>query len=378
MMNRFVFSCTAAGASFLLLCSSASAVDIRHQPLIPNLPAVPGLSISTVPAISDMNPYGVAFVPPGFPKGGPLSPGDILVSNFNNSGSTQGTGRTIVRITPGGEQSLFFQGPIEPPPGLGLTTALAVLRQGFVLVGNLPSPTGMCMDPGHVGVDQGSLLVLDRFGSQVASFTDPNLLDGPWDMTTLDEGNDVQIYVSSVLNGVVSRFDLTMPNPDHGGPPILHGGTQIASGYAHHCDPMALVVGPTGLAFNFNHSVLYVASTGDNAIYAIDRPADPGVRSGPGRLVYQDDHLRGPLGLALAPNDDLIAAHGDIGSNADPMQPSELVEFTQSGQFVGQRSVNSMQGAAFGIALSFINNTVRFAAVDDVAVVLDIWTIPAQ
>src|SRR5690348_5285098 len=86
-------------------------------------------SASTIPAIGDVNPYGVAFVPPAFPTGGSATPGNILVSNFNNSQNLQGTGTTIVDIPPGGPVQPFFQGPA----GLGLTTALNILQKGFVL-----------------------------------------------------------------------------------------------------------------------------------------------------------------------------------------------------------------------------------------------------
>ena len=88
----------------------------------PYLPA-PVHAVSTVPANGDGNPYGVAFVPDGFPNS-TVNPGDILVSNFNNAqnkagtGNLQGTGRTIVRIPIEGTQSLFFKGK----KGLGLTT----------------------------------------------------------------------------------------------------------------------------------------------------------------------------------------------------------------------------------------------------------------
>ena len=81
-------------------------------------------TVSTVPANGDLNPYGVAFVPSGFPSGGLLTPGDILVSNFNNSTNLQGTGTTIVDISPSGSQSLFFQDSSAP----GLDTALGVLK----------------------------------------------------------------------------------------------------------------------------------------------------------------------------------------------------------------------------------------------------------
>ena len=98
----------------------------------------PVRSVSTVPANGDLNPYGVAFVPPGFPAGGTINPGDVLVSNFNNSDNMQGTGTTIVTVPTNDAVALFFQGQA----GLGLSTALAVLKEGLVLVGNFPTVDG--------------------------------------------------------------------------------------------------------------------------------------------------------------------------------------------------------------------------------------------
>src|SRR5262245_32987331 len=86
------------------------------------------LDVSTIPqapASPDQNPYGVAFVPDGFPSGGKISPGDILVSNFNNRKNIQGTGTTITAVAlPDGKTSTFFQGTFAPPTDGGLTTAL--------------------------------------------------------------------------------------------------------------------------------------------------------------------------------------------------------------------------------------------------------------
>ena len=70
--------------------------------------------VSTVPPNGDVNPYGVAFVPQGFPNGGSLKAGDILVSNFNNSMNLQGTGTTIMRVSASGAVSTFFAGPPHP------------------------------------------------------------------------------------------------------------------------------------------------------------------------------------------------------------------------------------------------------------------------
>jgi hypothetical protein len=129
------------------------------------------------------------------------------------------------------------------------------------------------------------------------------------------------------------------------------------------------------LAFDSATDTLYVASTDDNAIYSIAGASHRMFSTGKGKLVYRDDaHLRGPLGLVLAPNGNLIAANGDA-VNGDPNQPSELVEFTKTGHFVGQDSVDSSaQGGAFGIAVETIGNDVRFAAVDDVNNTLKVWT----
>ena len=165
--------------------------------------------VSTVPPNGDVNPYGVAFVPQDFPNGGSLQAGDILVSNFNNSTNLQGTGTTIVRVSASGAVSTFFAGPPHPggTSGLGLSTALAVLRNGFVIVGNVPSTDGT-----FATVTPGSLLVINKNGHLVSMISGPNI-NGPWDMTILDEGSQAVAFVSNVLAGTVVRLNLNVaPN----------------------------------------------------------------------------------------------------------------------------------------------------------------------
>jgi len=350
-----VARCGVLGAVIALL-------SLQQQALAQAILATGFLDVSTVPSNGDLNPYGVAFVPDGFP-GGAISPGDILVSNFNNSQNQQGTGSTIVRVKPDGTTSLFFQGT----PPLGLTTALGVLKSGFVLVGNLPTHAGTLI-PGDVG----SILVINRQGKQIGTLSDPNLLDGPWDLTILDQGNSAKVFVSNVLNGTVTRLDLTV----QGSALVVTNKFTIASGYAFRTDPAALVVGPTGLAYDVLGDILYVASTGDNTIFAIsnakDRTASPS--NGTGVVIYQDNaHLRGPLALAFAPNGHLVTSNGDAvnpPAKAPPPLPSQLVEFMPinglNGQFIGQLSVDPASGSAFGLAFGQATNaTVRFAAVND-------------
>jgi hypothetical protein len=334
----------------------------RSVSIVGNLASAPEQTISTVPANGDVNPYGVAFVPQGFEGTGMLKPGDLLVSNFNNSTNTQGTGTTIVRITPTGQRSVFFQGNA----GLGLTTALGVLKSGFVIVGNVPT------DANGVA-QQGSLLILDASGKVLTNLSDSVLLDGPWDLALNDRGDRAQVFVSNVLSGTVTRIDLNIPD---GGVPMIESLTQIASGYAHRTDPNALVVGPTGLAYDRRTDTLYVASTGDNAIFAIPDASDRHSDHGPGRLIYNDPaHLHGPLGLVLAPNGDLILANGDA-VNPDANNSNELVELTRTGKFVASFQLEKMPpGAAFGVAVTSNNGVVRFAAVDDDTNMVHIWTL---
>jgi hypothetical protein len=87
-------------------------------------------------------------------------------------------------------------------------------------------------------------------------------------------------------------------------------------------------------------------------------------------------HLDGPLALALAPNSDLIIANGDA-INEDLNQLSEIVEFTPTGQFVGQFYIDPAVGSAFGLAVERSGGRILFAAVDDNFSVLDEWAAPA-
>jgi hypothetical protein len=326
--------------------------------------------VSTVPSNGDLNPYGVAFVPQGFPNGGPLQPGDILVSNFNNSDNLQGTGTTIMRVAANGAVSTFFAGPPHPggSSGLGLSTALAVLREGLVIVGNMPSIDGTSNT-----AMPGSLLIINKMGHLVSTISGPNI-QGPWDMTLLDQGNQAVAFVSMVLSGTVVRLNLDVA-PNH---VDVVRQTVIASGYQHRGDPAAFEVGPTGLVYDPTMDVLYVASTVDNEVFAVQNAGTRHDNGGTGTVIYTDTtHLHGPLAMAQAPNGDFLVSNSDV-INSDPNQPSEIVEFTLQGQFVKQLNVDPAQGGSFGLAVNVNGGTAFFAAVDDNTATLTIWRIPVQ
>jgi hypothetical protein len=346
---------TAALVAFGPISLNRARADDSKTQIVP-------VQASTIPANGDLNPYGVAFVPAGFPTGGATSAGDILVSNFNAKSNVQGTGTTIVSITPDGARSLFFKGTTTP---LGLTTALGVLAKGFVIVGNLPT------DQNGAPL-QGSLIILDKNGSVVNTLTNSNQLDGPWDLTVFESGDLAQVFVSCVLNGTVTRLDLVVSKSGV----TVRDMVEIASGYKFGLNSAALVVGPTGVAYDPQSDILYVASTQDNKIYGVSHAGSATSSSGTGAVVYQDNnHLHGPLGLVTAPNGHLISSQGDaINASKDPAQQSEIVEFTKTGTFVGQFSLDSATGAAFGIAIQRVDKgAVDFAAVNDATNALSIF-----
>jgi DNA-binding beta-propeller fold protein YncE len=155
----------------------------------------------------------------------------------------------------------------------------------------------------------------------------------------------------------------------------LQKSTVIATGYQHRGDGSAFAVGPTGLVFDPRADVLYVASTEDNAVYAVQDAIRTGGATGTGAVIYADaTHLHGPLGMAMAPNGDLMVANSDV-INSDPSQPSEIVEFTEKGEFVKELSVDPAQGGSFGLAVNLSGRVATFAAVDDNAASLLIWTL---
>jgi hypothetical protein len=324
----------------------------------------PVRSASTVPTNGDVNPYGVAFIQNNFQTGsGPLQHGDILVSNFNNKNNLQGTGTTIIRVPASGTPTTFFQGTAP----LGLSTGLGTLQYGFVVVANLPTSDGTAAT-----AKPGSLLVINNQGQLIQAFSGPGI-NGPWDATFVDNGDRATVFIANALDGTISRLEFAVSS--NGLKKLGHA--IIASGYMHQPDPAALFDAPTGLVYDREHDRLYVASTLDNAVFVVSDAGQRSGSAGPGDIVYQDDaHLHGALAMAEAPNGHLLVTNNDV-INADPNQPSEIVEFTKWGEFVKEIPVDPNLGGSFGLAVNRIGNqSAILAAVDDNTATLTIWTLP--
>jgi hypothetical protein len=274
---------------------------------------------STVPANGDVNPYGVARVPRTV---GSLVEGRFLVSNFNNGANLQGTGTTIVQMAPNGSMQLFAQ--IDPslvscPGGIGLTTALVALRSGFVVVGSLPTSDGT-----SATAEAGCLLVLDSNGHVVETIWGHHI-NGPWDMAAVDADDVFVLFVTNVLNGTVAaggsvvnegtvvRMLFTVPRQ---GAPKLLDSSIIASGFPERTDSAALVIGPTGVAFDWETGNLLVADSLDNRIAAIPNALLRTHAAGTGVTLSRGGALNDPLGLSLRGRN-LFVANGDDGNIID-------------------------------------------------------------
>ncbi len=209
----------------LAVPAEVSAAKRAAGPIVPSLSSAPTSSTTTEPANGDLDPSGLAVVPAGFPGGGLIHAGEYLVSNFNNSTNTPGTGTTIVAIKPGQNPAtapVFFTSQAG-----GLDESLTVLKSGFVIVGNVPTTDGT--------IGPGSLQIINRFGQVVQTLSDANtnsnLFDGPWASAVNDKGNTVQLFVSNVESGAITRINFKVVKK-HGHANLkVASTTQIASGY---------------------------------------------------------------------------------------------------------------------------------------------------
>jgi hypothetical protein len=309
--------------------------------------------IKTVPANGDQNPYGVFVVRHSI---GRLYKGDVLVSNFNAKSNEQGTGSTIVQISPSGHRTLFAHItaatlPGKCPGGVGLTTALEVLPGGWVVVGSTPSKNGQAAT-----AKAGCLIVLNRYG-QVAETFSGNGINGPWDAAMVSYGRVADLFVDNVLNGTVQAngnvvdggtvLRLTLLLSSRHAPRLI-STTTIGSGFAEQTNATAFVLGPTGLGLGGNDT-LYVADTQNSTITAIHCALFRSGSAGTGTTVTSGGMLNMPLGMAIAPNGDILTVNGGDG---------RLIETTPAGTQIAHRYLDRTppapigNGALFGLALA--------------------------
>jgi hypothetical protein len=351
-LHRIVTVAAAAGAvAGLAVVPATQALASSHSSFLGRFHKIKTVG-STVPRNGDVNPYGIVVIRH---NQGRLRSGDILISNFNNKANEQGTGTTIVEITPSGHRSLFAHIsasslPGACPGGVGLSTALAVLPGGWVVVGSTPSSNGMAAT-----AKAGCLIVLGNRG-RVRETISGHGINGPWDATALNLGSRSDLFVTNVLNGTVAakgalvhrgtvlRLSLRVSGNR---PPQLLRVTKIGSGFAEQTNAAAFVLGPTGVGLGAN-GTLYVADTRGNRITAIRHAVLRHSSAGTGSVVTSGGALSNPLGLAVAPNGNVLTVNGNNG---------KIVETTPGGAQIATKLLDKSgsppgNGALFGLALA--------------------------
>ncbi len=319
---------------------------------------------STVPRNGDINPYGMAVVRQDW---GRLVAGDVLVSNFNNATNAQGTGTTIVQMTPQGRRSVFAHVTSSGvrsicTGGVGLTTALAILQNHWVVVGSLPTSDGTAAT-----AKAGCLIILDADGNLVETLNNAYGINGPWDLTAVDRGADSDVFVTNVLNGTVAAGGAVVNrgtvvrivlHTAGSAAPWVVSSTVIGSGFGERTDPAALVVGPTGDAMSMS-GTLYVADTVDNRIAAIPNAFTRMSTAFAGSDVTSNGWLNAPLGLTLAPNGDILTVNAGDGRIVETSPAGTQVAF----HWLDTSGSPPGSGALFGLVVTPNRNGVYF--VDD-------------
>ena len=330
---------------------------------------------STIPDNGDVNPYAVVIAPVSV---GVIEKDDVLVDNFNNISNLQGTGTTIVRYRPSTKETkLFAQVPQklkDCPGGVGLTTAMSMLKTGWVIVGSTPSTDGTTATKGD-----GCLLVFDANGKHVSTWVGP-AINGPWgNMATVDHGDTATLFISMagfdvpgptkidaatgypvvLQKATVLRIELSIPD---GKPPVLKSQTVIADGFSHRADLANFLLGPTGLALAPDDT-LYVTDGLDNEITAIDHASTRSTSAGKGRLVTKEGLLQWPLAMIMTDQGHLIVCNGKNGQavEIDPVAGQQIYAHWLN---ANQAQSPPGNGNLFGLALAADSKTFYYVEDD--------------
>jgi hypothetical protein len=325
--RRAVSACALAAALF----EPASVMAAEPGSFLDRIHRQTTLS-TTVPENGDQNPYAIVVAPVSV---GAIQKDDVLVTNFNNDGNLQGLGTTIVAYNPTTKKLTTFaslpRNLAGCPGGIGLTTAMTMLKSGWVIVGSAPSADGTTRTKGA-----GCLIVLDANG-KVASVIANEGINMPWgNMATIDNGDTATIFVSNAGFGVgspdadprvvneetVLRINLAIKN---GEPPSVASQTVVGSGFGAQPNKDVFVIGPTGLALA-EDGTLYVSDATGNRITAIWDATTRDHSAGVGRTVTKDGLLQTPLAMAWAPNGHLLVTNAKNGQvvEVDPVSGDQI------------------------------------------------------
>jgi hypothetical protein len=241
------------------------------------------------------------------------------------------------------------------PGGIGLTTAMTMLKSGWVIVGSAPSTDGTMNTRGD-----GCLLVLNSQGHVVDTLTG-SMINMPWgNMATVDHGTTATLFVSNagfnvgspdgtppvVHDATVLRIDLSIPV---GKPPSVVSEQVIGSGFGAQADKSVFLIGPTGLALG-EDDTLYVSDAIANRVSAIPNASTRTDSAGTGTVVTAQGMLQRPLAMTFAPNGNLLVVNGLNGQVVE-IDPATGKQLQAAWIDADKAQTPAGSGDLFGIAL---------------------------
>ena len=348
----YTLSCTGTGGTK----STSTTVTVTPNLLAALAPTGAILTVgSTVdPTNGDFNPYGLTIAPA---TAGPITKGDLVVCNFNDSAGKEGNGTTIIGLHPAAGSKPYR---IAQSADLLGCNALTMLPDDSILA----AAWGTNLNP-----------LVSASGAVGTPFSDT--FAGPWGaaFVAATATQPAAIYVSNApggptsAGGTIDRISLDVD--------AQTSFTEIVTGICSGGAPGA-IFGPAGLTYDPASDTLYVVATSSASVIAIAKvssipkdgvvvngqcaattatPTPVPTFSGPSMasatVVAHGAPFNTPLSAALLKNGDLLVANADIGITTPSATTNLLIEVSPvlPGGFVGHplQVDTGTPGALFGL-----------------------------
>jgi sugar lactone lactonase YvrE len=282
------------------------------------------------PVTGGVNPYGldVAKV-----TSGPISKGDLVVCDFNNSSNVQGTGRSVLVIHPAIGSKPHHITDLAPLLGCN---AIAMAPNGTIWA----AAFGANDNP--VLTSSGTLITALRQFHWHHPF-------GEAFVPAVNAHSVPAFYVSNAQDGSLVRVGVTAAGFTF---------TTIVTGFPVNGGAPGSILSPSGLNYQPNGDILYVVDGTNNALYSIAHISAIGANgikvnglsfSGPqaanAKVVFHGAPLNGPISSALLFNGNIV-----LGNTLDPNGKNLMVEISPAGTLLAVKNVDTgAAGSIFGM-----------------------------
>jgi hypothetical protein len=341
----YSLSCTGGGGT-----STATTAQVTvAASILSQLTQITPLGSTVDPLVANGgNPYGLGIAPI---SSGLITQGDLIVCNFNDTGSGQGTGTTLVGIHPAVGAMPYN---IAQSNSLQGCNAVAVLPDDSVVAAAYSANT---------------LPLISSTGTLSMPFAQ-EAFAGPWGATYVaaTASMPAAIYVTNVGSSAgtasIDRIELNGDTPSN--------FTEVAKGFCGSGTPGAIYA-PAGLTYDASIDTLYVVDTSSYSVVALSNVSKIGAdgvvvngscggstptpalqfsgpAAGSARVIASGGQFNAPISAALLTDGDLIVANGDIDN---PQTPNLAFEISPALGFVGQPiqlDASGTPGALFGLA----------------------------